>query len=142
MISCDTTHSPSSCSETSIMSCSKQIADLDALIIELQRKAEDDTHNPGVDMEDTTDWDSSLQEGSGEDNGNLTSSVEVLADGERNPLKQVGLLDSTMTVRNKLIGDVQKEKILNDCKNQIKVGFFCVGDSVTCLSWIMEDFDN
>lgn len=115
----NTIHSSSICSESSITSCSKHVADLEALIVELKDKAEEDSCNLDVDTENTGHG----QEGFGDDRDCFTCSVELVIDDEgKNPMKQMCSLDSALVSKKKVIGDVEKEKILNDCKNQIKVG--------------------
>ena len=81
------------------------MAALDALLIELKAQG---NHDLDIDMEDTTTQHSPLQ-----DCDHSISYEEVNSSDM-----------ADQKAREKLVGDAKKEKLLNEFKNQIKVGIF------------------
>ncbi len=117
--------SPSSISEYSEEDCSEQMAALDALIVEIQ-----ETKRGLANMEEdiyVSDFDDvAPQENSGmPDREHSVSAVSLESsrtERQLSPVKLGSSLDIVLLEQQKRIKEMEeKEKILNECRNQIKV---------------------
>ena len=129
--------SPSSCSDSSAEDCSEQIAALDALIVELQdtkREIEQREESVGyaTDVTDVAVEEASLRSEVAEGKS-CADPMESLSLRQQSPIKHVSSLDLVMFDKKKRIEVMEeKEKVLNECKNQIKVRFGM------CMGWIQD----
>lgn len=119
--------SPSSISEVSEEDCSEQMAALDALIVEIQETRrglanieEDSAYAADFDDEAAPPpEDSKMPE---RENTITDISLESRSERQLSPIKLGSSLDIVLLEKKKRIEEMEeKEKILNECRNQIKV---------------------